>query len=149
MNDISEKLATLRSTVIAMPGVTAPGQQVSASADHICFALLTFNSLLAQGVTIESVQSAVQILPTKTKPKKLVLLGSDGRKYAYLFKGLEDLHLDERIMQFLFIVNNMFSKANRCAQGTQPTKQSLSSFCFFFYLLLEVTGSCTRLVTTR
>ena len=60
-------------------------------------------------------QSVVQILPTKTKPKKLVLLGSDGRKYAYLFKGLEDLHLDERIMQFLFIVNNMFAKANRCA----------------------------------
>lgn len=34
-------------------------------------------------------------------------------RYAYLFKGLEDLHLDERIMQFLAIVNNMFGKANR------------------------------------
>ena len=29
-------------------------------------------------------------------------------RYPYLFKGLEDLHLDERIMQFLSIVNNMF-----------------------------------------
>ena len=34
-------------------------------------------------------------------------------RYQYLFKGVEDLHLDERIMQFLAIVNNMFSKANR------------------------------------
>ena len=66
-------------------------------------------------VTVESVQSLVHILPTKTKPKKMVFLGSDGRKYAYLFKGLEDMHLDERIMQFLAIVNNMFAKANRCA----------------------------------
>ncbi len=64
-------------------------------------------------VTIEGVSNLVQILPTKTKPKKLVFLGSDGKRYAYLFKGLEDLHLDERIMQFLAIVNSMFWKANR------------------------------------
>ena len=34
-------------------------------------------------------------------------------RHPYLFKGLEDLHLDERIMQFLTIVNNMFAKANK------------------------------------
>lgn len=34
-------------------------------------------------------------------------------RYPYLFKGLEDLHLDERIMQFMSIVNNMFIKVNR------------------------------------
>ena len=34
-------------------------------------------------------------------------------RYPYLFKGLEDLHLDERIMQFLNIVNNMFACANK------------------------------------
>lgn len=28
-------------------------------------------------------------------------------RYTYLFKGLEDLHLDERIMQFLSICNTM------------------------------------------
>lgn len=64
-------------------------------------------------VTIASIHNTVQILPTKTKPKKLVFLGSDGSRYSYLFKGLEDLHLDERIMQFLSIVNNMFAKANK------------------------------------
>lgn len=30
-------------------------------------------------------------------------------RYTYLFKGLEDLHLDERIMQFLTISNTMMS----------------------------------------
>ena len=34
-------------------------------------------------------------------------------RYPYLFKGLEDLHLDERIMQFLSIVNNMFVSNSR------------------------------------
>ncbi|XP_026671607.1 serine/threonine-protein kinase SMG1 [Ceratina calcarata] len=89
MNDISPTLASLRNTCIAMPGVAANDNKI---------------------VTIESVDSNVQILPTKTKPKKLVFHGSDGHVYTYLFKGLEDLHLDERIMQFLSICNTMMSK---------------------------------------
>ena len=47
------------------------------------------------------------MLPTKTKPKKLSLIGSDGREYAYLLKGRDDLHLDERIMQFLRVVGTL------------------------------------------
>lgn len=35
---------------------------------------------LPQVVTVESVSNTVQILPTKTKPKKLILLGSDGKR---------------------------------------------------------------------
>ncbi|KAK3583612.1 hypothetical protein CHS0354_039435 [Potamilus streckersoni] len=91
MDSISPKLEALRNTVIAMPGLGTSGQVV----------------------TVESVSNTVQILPTKTKPKKLVFKGSDGKRYPYLFKGLEDLHLDERIMQFLSIVNNMFANANK------------------------------------
>jgi serine/threonine-protein kinase SMG1 len=56
----------------------------------------------------------VHILPTKTKPKKLIFHGSDGRQYTFLFKGLEDLHLDERIMQFLSIANLMMTKSMNC-----------------------------------
>ena len=64
-----------------------------------------------QPVTLESFQLEVAVLPTKTKPKKISMIGSDGRKHTYLFKGLEDLHLDERIMQFMDIINNMFARA--------------------------------------
>ncbi|XP_055937546.1 serine/threonine-protein kinase SMG1-like isoform X2 [Argiope bruennichi] len=91
MEQISPILASLKSTVIPMPGINK-----------------------ASGVvTVQSVHSTVSILPTKTKPKKLAFIGSDGHRYTYLFKGLEDLHLDERIMQFLSIVNNMFAKNKR------------------------------------
>ncbi|XP_044575793.1 serine/threonine-protein kinase SMG1 isoform X2 [Cotesia glomerata] len=93
MADISPILANMKDTFIAMPGV---------------FATTRNNKI----VTIRSVDNIVQILPTKTKPKKLMFHGSDGHVYTYLFKGLEDLHLDERIMQFLSICNTMMSKNN-------------------------------------
>ena len=64
-------------------------------------------------MSIDAFAESVNILPTKTKPKKLVFVGNDGKRYTYLFKGLEDLHLDERIMQFLAIVNTMFGKNKR------------------------------------
>lgn len=64
-------------------------------------------------VTLESIDLEVSILPTKTKPKKISMIGSDGHRHTYLFKGLEDLHLDERIMQFMAIINNMFARDNK------------------------------------
>ncbi|KAI8501131.1 Serine/threonine-protein kinase smg1 [Branchiostoma belcheri] len=93
LDEISPKLAEMADTVIALPGSSLSTSQ--------------------QDVTISGFCNTVTILPTKTKPKKIMLMGSDGKRYTYLFKGLEDLHLDERIMQFLSIVNNMFAKVNR------------------------------------
>ncbi|CAG9763881.1 unnamed protein product [Ceutorhynchus assimilis] len=96
MRDISPVLWAIKDTPIAMPGVATN-----------------------TNVTIESVGDVVSILPTKTKPKKLVFYGSDGKTYTYLFKGLEDLHLDERIMQFLSIANTMM------AQNADPAGENL------------------------
>ncbi|KAF6202801.1 hypothetical protein GE061_003204 [Apolygus lucorum] len=88
MSDLSTTLSKLDSTKIFMPGVR--GQLAPP--------------------TIEKIENNVAILPTKTKPKKLVFSGSNGENYTYLFKGLEDLHLDERIMQFLSIANSMLKE---------------------------------------
>lgn len=90
MSDISPVLAELKNTVITMPGVHTNQRAVR--------------------ITIKSVENNVAILPTKTRPKKLVFYGSDGKSYTYLFKGLEDLHLDERIMQLLSITNTMMAR---------------------------------------
>ncbi|XP_017781881.1 PREDICTED: serine/threonine-protein kinase SMG1 [Nicrophorus vespilloides] len=96
MKDISPVLANIKDTEISMPG-----------------------QALKTNVRISHVSNQVSILPTKTKPKKLVFHGSDGQTYTYLFKGLEDLHLDERIMQFLSIANTMM------AQNTEGTGHNL------------------------
>jgi len=89
MDQISPKLAQIKSSTIPIPDKDG----------HYC--------------SLYSIMSQVLILPTKTKPKKLYFIGSNGKRYPYLFKGLEDLHLDERIMQLLSIVNTMFGKLNK------------------------------------
>nr|XP_027196397.1 serine/threonine-protein kinase SMG1-like [Dermatophagoides pteronyssinus] len=86
MHDISPRLATLDNTIIPLPGLNG------------------------SNVMLKGVFKTVSILHTYTKPKKIILIGSDGRNYSYLFKGHEDLHLDERIMQFLSIINQMIAK---------------------------------------
>ncbi|KAI9017989.1 hypothetical protein CLU79DRAFT_837480 [Phycomyces nitens] len=88
LSQISPYLASMKDTIVGIPGVH-DGDSNSC---------------------IESFGSTVIVLPTKTKPKKLDLKGADGKKYSYLFKGLEDLHLDERIMQLLNTTNGLLKE---------------------------------------
>ncbi|EGT41634.1 hypothetical protein CAEBREN_10861 [Caenorhabditis brenneri] len=85
--EISPYLANLVNSCVPMPG------QESVEFDRV--------------VSIARVSKQVTILPTKTRPKKLGFIGSDGKQVAFLFKGREDLHLDERVMQFLRLCNVM------------------------------------------
>ncbi|KAF9298818.1 Serine/threonine-protein kinase smg1 [Mortierella antarctica] len=85
LSDLSPELSLIQSSLIDIPS-------------HI------------SGITIQSFEQQVVVIPTKTKPKKLTLVGSDGKRYTYLFKGLEDLHLDERVMQLLRISNGMLQR---------------------------------------
>lgn len=61
--DISPILHSFQNTLIAMPGLDSKLK-----------------------VSISKVGDLVQVLPTKTRPKKLVFYGSDGQTYTYLFK---------------------------------------------------------------
>ncbi|EGZ11590.1 hypothetical protein PHYSODRAFT_516964, partial [Phytophthora sojae] len=76
-------------------------------------------------ITIHRVDSSVTILRTKTKPKSLELIGSDGKIYKYLLKAREDLRLDERIMQFLRVTNE-FLRADNAAASRDLSAQSYS-----------------------
>ncbi|KAF0558418.1 ribonuclease 3 [Gigaspora margarita] len=89
--NVSPFLGTIKSPAIAMPGVPYHTDKV----------------------TIQSFDENFIMLLTKTKPKKLVLLESDGQQYGYLFKGHEDLHLDERIMQLLRITSDLLKRNNQ------------------------------------
>ncbi|CAO3621696.1 unnamed protein product [Cunninghamella echinulata] len=91
LDRISPYLANWQKTstqaVIRMPGLS--GQQIDQNNPHY----------------INHFGSTVVVLPTKTKPKKLDIYSTDGMTYTYLLKGLEDLHLDERIIQLLNTIN--------------------------------------------
>ncbi|CAH8588952.1 unnamed protein product [Schistosoma turkestanicum] len=51
------------------------------------------------GIGASYLGSRITVLPTKTRPKRLLLRAQNGRTYPYLLKGLEDLRLDDRIMR--------------------------------------------------
>lgn len=59
MVDISPALAGLKDSLIAMPGVASRSGNI---------------------ITVSAVDNNIAILPTKTKPKKLVFHGSDGQQ---------------------------------------------------------------------
>lgn len=97
LREVAPQLALLSSSDVPIPGLER--QDTVSESDRGLSANL-------QGiVTIASFSEEVAIISTKTKPKKLVILGSDGQKYTYLLKGREDLRLDARIMQLLQAIN--------------------------------------------
>ncbi|KAF2069559.1 hypothetical protein CYY_009124 [Polysphondylium violaceum] len=84
LSSINPSLAQFRPVVAQMPGIDT-------------------------NVTIQNIQPTVYLLQTKTKPKKISIVGSDGNLYPYLLKGREDLHLDERIMQLMNVIDQLLS----------------------------------------
>lgn len=97
LGDVAPQLAQLSSSEAPMPGLE---KQIIASGTE-----RNLSTGVNGIVTVASFSMQVNILSTKTKPKKLSILGSDGQKYTYLLKGREDLRLDARIMQLLQVVN--------------------------------------------
>lgn len=77
---------------------------------------------MPDGVFMKSVHSEVHIINTKTRPKQIHFVGSDGNKYKYLLKGTEDLHLDERIMQLLHIISLMMKEKKRLFKRAVPVR---------------------------
>ncbi|XP_021731674.1 LOW QUALITY PROTEIN: serine/threonine-protein kinase SMG1-like [Chenopodium quinoa] len=106
LKEVAPQLARLSSSDVPMPGLEKQKQLMLSETDR------DFSSNSLGIVTISSFSEQVVILPTKTKPKKLVILGSDGGKYTYLLKGREDLRLDARIMQLLQAVNSFLQSCS-------------------------------------
>ncbi|ONK65789.1 uncharacterized protein A4U43_C06F990 [Asparagus officinalis] len=101
--EVAPQLASLSSSEVPMPGLEKQISMLNSSG----------TSGDVQGIiSISSFCEHMTILSTKTKPKKLVLLGSDGQKHTYLLKGQEDLRLDARIMQLLQAVNSFLNSCS-------------------------------------
>ncbi|EEF43338.1 conserved hypothetical protein [Ricinus communis] len=104
LGEVAPQLALLSSSDVPMPGLE---KQVTASESE-----KGLTTTLQRIVTIASFSEQVTILSTKTKPKKIVIHGSDGQKYTYLLKGREDLRLDARIMQLLQAINGLMHSSS-------------------------------------
>eukprot|EP01063_Lacrimia_lanifica_P018146 TRINITY_DN2509_c0_g1_i1.p1 TRINITY_DN2509_c0_g1~~TRINITY_DN2509_c0_g1_i1.p1 ORF type:complete len:2948 (+),score=888.97 TRINITY_DN2509_c0_g1_i1:584-8845(+) len=58
-------------------------------------------------VCIRSFSSTLKVIPSKQRPRRLTMIGSDGNSYKFLLKGHEDLRQDERVMQLFGLVNTL------------------------------------------
>ncbi|KAJ8529982.1 hypothetical protein K7X08_036817 [Anisodus acutangulus] len=67
-------------------------------------------------VTIASFAPQLVVITSKQRPRKLTIHGSDGKYYAFLLTGHEDLRQDERVMQLFGLVNTLLEKSRKTAE---------------------------------
>lgn len=67
-------------------------------------------------VTISYFHSAIKVIESKQRPRKLSMMGSDGINYAFVLKGHEDLRQDERVMQLFGLVNTLLANSRETSK---------------------------------
>eukprot|EP01012_Entosiphon_sulcatum_P023740 TRINITY_DN2884_c0_g1_i1.p1 TRINITY_DN2884_c0_g1~~TRINITY_DN2884_c0_g1_i1.p1 ORF type:complete len:760 (+),score=204.03 TRINITY_DN2884_c0_g1_i1:157-2436(+) len=73
---------------------------------------------MRHNVTIQSFCPELVVMPSKQRPRRFTIHGSDGREHKFLLKGHEDLRLDERVMQLFGLVNTLLQSAPVTAKMT-------------------------------
>ena len=84
-----------RSMELVVPGTYDPGQPI---------------------IKIHSINPSVGVIKSKIRPRKLSMIGSNGKTYTFLLKGNEDLRQDERAMQLFGLVNSLLAHSQKTAQ---------------------------------
>ena len=59
--------------------------------------------------TIVGFEPEVFVFASKQRPKKITLRGSDGREYAFIAKGSEDLRQDDRVERLFAAMDDLFA----------------------------------------
>ena len=86
LKSVSRKLNDQRNMVLPVPGTYEPGQAM---------------------IYIQEFFPTLQVIPSKQRPRRLTLRGSNGQEFQFLLKGHEDLRQDERVMQLFGLVNTL------------------------------------------
>ena len=64
-------------------------------------------------VNIQNFDKTLKVFQTKQHPRKLCMLGGNGKEYHFLLKGHEDSRQDERAMQLFGLVNDLLAGDRR------------------------------------
>ena len=85
---VSPKLKEAKDLDLAIPGTYQSGKPV---------------------IRILSFDHVFTVIPSKQRPRKMTLRGSDGVAYSFVLKGHEDIRQDERVMQLFGLVNTLLN----------------------------------------
>ena len=83
-------------TTVTLPVGSGPHNDHKAFPDHL--------------VTIQSLRDEVLVLNSLQRPKKITIVGSNGKTYGLLCKPKDDLRKDCRFMEFNMMVNRLLKK---------------------------------------
>ncbi|KAK4466461.1 target of rapamycin [Cladorrhinum samala] len=89
----SPDLLRARDLELAVPGTYRSGQDI---------------------VRIMSFDGTFSVISSKQRPRKLDIIGSDGKTYTFLLKGHEDIRQDERVMQLFGLCNTLLANDSEC-----------------------------------
>ncbi|KAK7428315.1 phosphatidylinositol kinase-related protein kinase tor1 [Neonectria magnoliae] len=89
----SPKLLNAKDLDLAVPGTYKSGQPI---------------------VSIVSFETTFSVINSKQRPRKLNVNGSDGKSFAFLLKGHEDIRQDERVMQLFGLCNTLLANDSEC-----------------------------------
>ncbi|XP_041982232.1 serine/threonine-protein kinase mTOR-like [Aricia agestis] len=87
---VSRRLHAARDLQLAVPGSYVPRRPL---------------------IRIACINTHLQVIKSKQRPRRLTIQGSDGKQYMFLLKGHEDLRQDERVMQLFGLVNTLLRSA--------------------------------------
>ncbi|RDW67089.1 protein kinase MEC1 [Aspergillus mulundensis] len=79
-------------------------------ASHDLDYLKNFRAFPRDSTTIEAILDDAQILNSLQKPRRIGILGSDGKIYNILCKPKDDLRKDQRLMEFNNMINRFLKK---------------------------------------
>ncbi|GME81588.1 unnamed protein product [Ambrosiozyma monospora] len=65
-------------------------------------------------VKIAKFDPILSVINSKQRPRKMKIIGTDGKKYQYLLKGHEDLRQDNLVMQLIDLVNTLLLEDSEC-----------------------------------
>uniref|UniRef100_A0A7S4P0U7 non-specific serine/threonine protein kinase n=1 Tax=Paramoeba aestuarina TaxID=180227 RepID=A0A7S4P0U7_9EUKA len=67
-------------------------------------------------VRIKKINPILSVLTSKQRPRKMTVVGDNGRDYPFLLKGHEDLRQDERVMQLFGLVNTLLAEGEHTSK---------------------------------
>ncbi|KAJ2856636.1 hypothetical protein J3B02_001489 [Coemansia erecta] len=59
--------------------------------------------------TISGFENEIEIMMSLQRPKKITMIGSDGKRYSFLCKPKDDLRKDARLMEFNSMINRLLN----------------------------------------
>ena len=76
----------------------------------------THNPFPSGLVTIQAIENQVTVLPSMVKPRRIAVLGSDGKRYQFLAKPKDDLRRDSRLVDCIGLLNRLFRKDDEASR---------------------------------